>query len=372
MTKKKRSVDLLFHAALYILIVMVVSACGPAQLPTSVVTNDAPVQSTVTTPTSAWDSLLQATPHAYFTPLPDSVPQSIDGTYAKIDQSWPQWWKCLRCADYRVTGGVWKLQFDKGVMRIFYETNGWRSLSSYTIEGDRLYLFNDPYCPENTGEYKWSVQNGQLSLDALNDPCAFDLRAENLTRQSWNACPDPSDVSSAAPAGCMDNPVPPPVAEQRNPSLTVNVYGGDARFFEKPPDVIAHANVDDQTPPEGIEISFAEDSIPYGLHRVLWWNGDWIEATVDGPYESIGVQILGEQAIGWGRVLFDGQEVWRGDTAAIWTKLGRHGGYIEISGFDPGAHTVRVESMNFDYRPVTVASFGLSTAGGVEHGEAGE
>ena len=336
-------------------------------------TSEVPVQGTATA-TSVWDALQQATPHAYFTPLPDSVSQAIDGTYAKIDQSWPQWWKCLRCADYRVTGGIWKLQLDKGVMRIFYETNGWRSLASYTTDGDRLFLFNDPYCPEHTGEYKWAVQGGQLNLQVVDDPCAFDLRAENLTKQSWNACPQPEsgDANSSAPAGCVDNPAPPPAADQPDPSLHVNVYGGDVRFFEKPPDVIAHANIEDQTPPEGIEISLADESIPYGLSRVLWWNGDWIEAKVDGSYESMGAQILGEQAIGWARVLFDGQEIWRGDTADIWTKLGRHGGYIEVTGFEPGEHTMRVESMNFDFRPVTVAGFGFSNVGGVKSGESGE
>ncbi|UCF28754.1 MAG: hypothetical protein JSW42_03440, partial [Chloroflexota bacterium] len=87
------------------------------------------------------------------------------------------------------------------------------------------------------------------------------------------------------------------------------------------------------------------------------------------PFESMGVQIYGDHTIGWARVLFDGEEVWRGDTAEIWSHLGRHGGYIEISGFDPGTHTIRVESMGFDYHPVTVAYFGFSHHGGVEMGE---
>jgi hypothetical protein len=83
----------------------------------------------------------------------------------------------------------------------------------------------------------------------------------------------------------------------------------------------------------------------------------------------MGVQIYGDHTIGWARVLLDGEEVWRGDTAAIWSHLGRHGGYIEISGYDPGRHTIRVESMGFDYHPVTVAFFGFSEQGGIEMGE---
>lgn len=313
------------------------------------------------TPTSIWASFLEATPFAYLTPLPEAQVSPLDGLYTKVDQSWPQWWKCLRCADYRVAGGIWKLQFDKGVMRIFYEVNGWRSISSYTVEGDRLYLFNDPYCPEHVGEYQWQVANGQLELKTVNDPCSFDLRAENLSRQVWSAC-----AVDEAP-GCIEERDTRASLIPANLSVTVNVYGGDSRFFASPPDLYAHANAEDQTPPKGIQISYAAEAIPYGLHRVIWWNGDWIESTLTDPsFDAMGVQILGEEAIGWARVLFDGQEVWRGNTSAIWSQSGRHGGYIQVSGFSPGTHTLRVESLGFDYRPVTVASFGFSHKGGVQ------
>jgi hypothetical protein len=336
------------------------------------VTGQAP--SMTMTPTSVWDALLQASPFAYFTPLPEPVASAIDGTYVKVDQSWPQWWKCLRCADYRTTGGIWRLQFEKGVMRIFYEANNWHSLASYSISGDRLYLFNDPYCPEHTGEYKWSLQNGELMLEMVQDVCAFDLRAENLTKQSWRSCAveadsnEPAATNESTP-GCAEGEIPAPAAVTPEPPLHVSVYGGDSRFFEKPPDVIAHANSADTKPPEGISVSFADESIPYGLQRVVWWNGDWIEATSDGSYDSMGVQFLGEGMIGWARILLDGQEVWRGNTSAIWSKSGRHGGYVEVSGYTPGAHTLRVESLGFDYRPVTVASFGFSLDGGVKNEE---
>lgn len=311
------------------------------------------------TPTSIWNSFLEATPFAYLTPLPDPVASPLDGLYVKVDQSWPQWWKCLRCADYRVSGGIWKLQFDKGVMRIFYDVNGWRSISSYTVEGDHLYLFNDPYCPEHVGEYQWSVTGGQLELKTLNDPCSFDLRAENLSKQSW------SDCGAEDAPGCSEERTSNKSMIPTGLSVKVDVFGGDSRFFASPPDVIAHANAEDQTPPGDVEISYAGEAIPYGLHRVIWWNGDWIEATTDGQYDAMGVQILGEEAIGWARVLFDGEEVWRGDTAAIWEKSGRHGGFIQVTGFEPGTHTLRVETLGFDFRPVTVASFGFSSDGGV-------
>jgi hypothetical protein len=44
------------------------------------------------------------------------------------------------------------------------------------------------------------------------------------------------------------------------------------------------------------------------------------------------------------------------------------GGYIEVSGFDPGTHSLRIESLGVDYRPVTIALFGVSLDGQVTPG----
>jgi hypothetical protein len=82
----------------------------------------------------------------------------------------------------------------------------------------------------------------------------------------------------------------------------------------------------------------------------------------------MGVQFMGERSIGWARVLLDGQEVWRGNVSEIWSERGRHGGYVEVSGFEPGLHTIRAESLGFDYRPVSVASFGFGDKEGVAPG----
>jgi formylglycine-generating enzyme required for sulfatase activity len=309
-------------------------------------------------------------PLAYATPLPAPGTSPFDGIYAKIDPSWPQWWQCLRCADYRPSGGIWKLQFDQGVMRIYYDVTGWRSVASFTVSDDRLTLFNDPYCPEKVGEYTWKLAGEGLELEAVNDPCAFGLRAKNLSSQPWPAC-SPSDATTTATAApeCREFPDIPAASTPTDLPVTVTVHQGDSRFFEKPPDIIAFANSVDRASREGIEISYQPESIPFGLNRVLWWDGDWIEASTDRPFTALGVQFLGAHQTGWARVLFDGVEVWRGNTTAIWSKYGRHGGYIEISGFEPGPHTLRAESLGFDYHPVPVASFGFSEQGGVESRE---
>jgi len=321
-----------------------------------------PVADATATPTTLWDALLQVTPVAYYTPLPKPVPSELDGLYSKIDQSPPQWWRCYRCADYRPAGGIWRLQFAENVMRVYYEVTGWKTLASFTTTGDRLYIFNDPYCPQDVGEYTWRVVDGQLILEAVNDHCAFDLRAKNFSLQPWVACATSAEKKTP---GCEDH-IPVPPAAQLAASVDVHVYGGDSRFFAKPPELAAIANTADRAAPEGISISYDSNTIPYGVHRVLWWNGNWIEATTDLPFKAIGVQFFGEAQIGWARVLFDGEEVWRGNTADLYVKSGRHGGYIEITGFEPGQHTIRAESLGFDYRPATVVSFGFSENGGVE------
>jgi hypothetical protein len=316
--------------------------------------------------TTAWTVLLEQTPVAYTTPLPEPVKSPLDGTYTKIDQSRPQWWLCLRCADYRRAGGIWKLQFDQGIMRVYYEVTGWKSIASYTVSDDRLILFNDPYCRDEIGEYLWTLAEGSLKLDAVADTCSFNLRAENLGHESWSAClpAEATDVNDQAqnPPGCTETiTLPTPPATPANLPVTVTVDGGDSRLFEQPPELFAPANSADTPPPPGIAVTYHQESIPYGLNRVVWWNGDWIEASTELPFTAMGVQFFGGPALGWARVLFDGVEVWRGDTSAIGSDgLGHYGGYINISDITPGKHTIRVESLGFDYHPVTVSSFGFS------------
>lgn len=321
------------------------------------------VQTGTWTP-NAWGLLLEVTPLSHTTPHPDPFPSPLDGTYAKLDPTLPQWWLCRRCADYRPAGGIWKLQLDHGVMRIFYDVNGWRSVASYSIDGDRLYLFNDPYCPQEVGVYAWRMGNNSLNLEAIDDPCSFGLRAENLSAQVWDSCtPSLSQVDPAwdFPVGCQ--PVEIADIPPSDLSVSISVQPGNSRFYATPPDLIVPANQVEVASQNGIEISFDEDSISYGMNRVLWWDGEWIEVFSEEPFAAIGVQFMGDPPIGWARVLFDGVEVWRGNTSEIWSEFGRHGGYVEVSGFESGPHTLRVESLGFDYHPVTVAWFGFNLEG---------
>jgi len=330
------------------------------------------------TPTNGWLNLQVRNPSPHTTALPGEQTTPIDGTYAKFDTSWPQWWACRRCADYRPAGGIWKMRFDGGVFRIYYDVTGWNSVASYTINGDHLYIFNDPYCPEVTGEYRWELEdrwglvNRFLILETIEDACSIRLRGENLSNQEWGACYPPNEMTGASghyhkPTGCED--ISPPLldtAEADNLPKSLSIYHGEARQFAVPPDIIVNANSSGISSPTGITVNHNDESIPYGLSRVLWGESSWVEAVTSEAFESIGVQILGDYTIGWARVLFDRKEVWRGNTSEIWNDKGRFGGYIEVTGIIGEGHDIRVESLGFDFHPVTIAYFGFKKYGQVQ------
>jgi len=181
---------------------------GPATTATAALTPE---------PADVWFSVLQRTPYPYTTPLPALVRTDIDSTYSKFDASEAEHVPCKRCPDWLPEGGIWRLNLDRGVYRVFHEETGWRSLGSFTVSGDRIWLFNDPNCPEVTGVYTWKLRDGILSFSAIEDECSVGLRAANLTRQPWLTChaptsegavsdhwPKPPDCRYGLPADRMD------------------------------------------------------------------------------------------------------------------------------------------------------------------------
>ena len=135
-------------------LVLAVSACQPANSNSSPATTPSLPQtnaSTSTTPTDIWQALFQHTPVPWTTPLPPEEPTLIDATYVKINPRLATPFPCRRCPDYKLEGGLWKLSLNRGIFRIYYTVNGWRSLGSYSISEDKIYFFNDPYCNWETG-----------------------------------------------------------------------------------------------------------------------------------------------------------------------------------------------------------------------------
>src|SRR3989304_8991187 len=131
--RRNLTLPLLALAALGMgLLVLILSSRNGEKPPGYSAQTQTPSGSSTAGPTiSIWQSLLQTTPFAYIAPIPDPIGSPLDGTYAKLDPSAPQWWGCRRCADYRPAGGIWRLNLDRGVLRIYYEVTGWRSIASF-------------------------------------------------------------------------------------------------------------------------------------------------------------------------------------------------------------------------------------------------
>ncbi len=150
-----------------------------------------------------WTELLQKTPFPHTAPLPSQEPTVVDGTYTKLDPKKTPPVPCRRCPDYVPEGGIWKLHLSKGVFRIFHEFTGWRSIGSFTVEANRVQLFNDPTCIEVTGTYTWTLKAGRLNWVVVQDECAIGMRAKNLTQQPWLSCQPPSMKANwEKPPGC--------------------------------------------------------------------------------------------------------------------------------------------------------------------------
>lgn len=152
-----------------------------------------------------WEEVLDFQPYAYFRRLPAAETTRIDGVYAKVDPRPPQWWRCARCADFMLAGGNWRLMLHQGTMRLYYEVSGFSTISSYSVDGNKLELYNDPHCPYEIGTYEWKMEAEALVLIEVQDTCAIHLRAENLTHQPWVSCQPPN-----AEAGATDHWIRPP------------------------------------------------------------------------------------------------------------------------------------------------------------------
>ena len=133
-------------------------------------------------------------PYPFTTPITPLEPTAIDGTYERRvtpgragGRSVP----CRRCAPYRIETGTTELVLEAGRYRITHDGPGpdssqFRTGGHFTLDGDRITLFNDPQCPRMTGEYVWDISGGALTLEVVEDECPFsDLRQRFLGLGSW-------------------------------------------------------------------------------------------------------------------------------------------------------------------------------------------
>jgi hypothetical protein len=200
-------------AAVATFLVVIIAACnsstGRAELGLSVTPEVPPA------PTGIWSGLLKRTPYPYVLSLPQPTRSSLDGTYVKLEQREGEPVHCLRCPDWGLEGGVWKLSLDRGIFRVYHEVTGWHSLGSFVVSRDQeskerldqLVIFNDPVCPSTIGLYLWKLEEGELSLQVVHDPCSIRLRAINLAHMDWHSCQPPNAEAAVTdhwskPAGC--------------------------------------------------------------------------------------------------------------------------------------------------------------------------
>jgi hypothetical protein len=99
------------------------------------------------------------------------------------------------------------LEFERGVFRVYHPRTGWRTLGSYTVNGDEVALFNDPQCHLAVGRYTWSRDDSGLHFVLLNDNCELGTRPKNFMAQAWASCQPPSHEAAAIghwvdPEGC--------------------------------------------------------------------------------------------------------------------------------------------------------------------------
>lgn len=126
--------------------------------------------------------------------------------------------------------------------------------------------------------------------------------------------------------------------------LQINASAIEARQGN-PPDVIAYANSAAQTTPAGINLSVVGSAGDWYEWKILQSPGDWIQATTSDPYSAIGVQIFGDDTIGYADIFFDGNLIWSGDTSQQQLPDGiNYGIYVEATCFPSGTHTMRVEA----------------------------
>lgn len=195
-----------------VLLVLMLTACQSASIfPAGVPSATSPhAPATVATSADPWQALFRRTPVPWTTPLPPQEATILDATYVKVNPRLATPFPCKRCPDYALEGGLWKFSLDKGVFRIFYTMNGWRSMGSYTVSGDEIYFFNDPYCHLDTGIYKWKLEEGVLIFTEVDDPCSQGLRAANFIDQPWLSCRPPNVEAMITdhwqkPDGCDPN-----------------------------------------------------------------------------------------------------------------------------------------------------------------------
>ena len=130
------------------------------------------------------------TPYPYTTPIPPRERTPLDGTYMRIltiedvDGLLP--FRCLRCPPFFLNAGVSTIAFHRGNYWLNHQLSGFKSLGMYTVDRDRVTFFNDPWCPQDRGTYRWDVRAGALTFELVSGTCDYEeARAKDLMESPW-------------------------------------------------------------------------------------------------------------------------------------------------------------------------------------------
>ncbi|MGE5141354.1 MAG: hypothetical protein ACM3JD_17945, partial [Rudaea sp.] len=174
-------------------VVTVAAACGSAG---AAVKYRAPTYAEITPGPKKFlpdlSTTIEVPPFPYSQPLPPQERTEVDGLYVRYVPLDGTPTPCKRCAGYRLEGGLWSLYLDRGVFKVFQRESEFEAVGSYTVSGNRLTLYNDPYCEEDlrmVGTYTWTGDGNSLTLQSVDDACSIGLRAKNLALSTWTRAP---------------------------------------------------------------------------------------------------------------------------------------------------------------------------------------
>jgi hypothetical protein len=127
-------------------------------------------------------------PYPFVTPIPPLADTPVDGVYRRDYRGGSDPIPCRRCAPYRLDRGEAMLTLRRGRFTVDQPGSAFFSGGHYFVDGPRLVLINDPNCPQTRGVYRWTLEGSALSLEVVEDRCAFDLlRARYLSATPWSA-----------------------------------------------------------------------------------------------------------------------------------------------------------------------------------------
>ncbi|MEN8173517.1 MAG: hypothetical protein ABFS03_11645 [Chloroflexota bacterium] len=203
------------------------------------------------------------------------------------------------------------------------------------------------------GTYTWCIDWEEGDLDEDGEMDYFHYIEEGPTLLDEN---DSDDLKFAEEVAISAPPSTAPVLAGKCTVFdsACDGQGMETRIYSSPgwvihsdyhPEVLAYANYFNYPPPDGITLTNGGGT--QFQKAIILTGGQYLEATTSNHYSAMGVQPHGESIIGWARVLFDGVEVWRGDTSSYWhdAEAYLHAVYIEVRCFPPGTHTLRIEAL---------------------------